>query len=78
MISPLVGSTPTMGVDAAFHDGSVDQLWQSHMLEVHDSMGSNPIGTTNLDGGVVQRQETTVSNSVQYGFESLRHYHLYN
>ena len=28
--------------------GSVDQLWQSHMLEVHDSMGSNPIGTTNL------------------------------
>ena len=46
MISPLVGSTPTMEVDAAFHNGSVDQFWQSHMLEVHDSMGSNPIGTT--------------------------------
>ena len=41
-----MGSSPTLEVDAAFENGSVDQLWQSHMLEVHDSMGSNPIGTT--------------------------------
>ncbi len=39
-------SLQTLG--AAFHNGSVDQFWQSHMLEVHDSMGSSPIGTTNF------------------------------
>ena len=44
----LVGAILTMEVDAAFHNGSVDQFWQSHMLEVHDSMGPNPIGTTNF------------------------------
>ena len=46
------GFDSSQTLDAAFHDGSVDQFWQSHMLEVHDSMGSNPIGTTNP--GVVQ------------------------
>lgn len=68
------GSIPSQALDAAFYDGSVDQFWQSHMLEVHDSMGSNPIGTTN--GCVDQRQESSDSKSLQCGFESHRIYHL--
>ena len=44
------------------------------MLEVHDSMGPNPIGTTN--GCVAQRQEANDSKSLQCGFESHRIYHF--
>ena len=68
------GFDSSQTLDAAFHDGSVDQFWQSHMLEVHDSMGSNPIGTTN--GCVDQRQESSDSKSLQCGFESHRIYHF--